>query len=37
VKLRHVEIPFGPFLAAAALAYLFLEPWLRIRFWLLYH
>ena len=31
-KLRHVEIPFGPFLAAAALAYLFLEPWLRLRF-----
>ncbi|HTE54187.1 MAG TPA: prepilin peptidase [Kofleriaceae bacterium] len=36
-KLRHVEIPFGPFLAAAALAYLFLEPWLRFRFWLLYN
>ena len=37
VKLRHVEIPFGPFLAAAALAYLFVEPWLRIRFFLLYN
>jgi leader peptidase (prepilin peptidase)/N-methyltransferase len=37
VKLRHVEIPFGPFLAAAALSYLFLEPWLRTRFFLLYH
>jgi leader peptidase (prepilin peptidase) / N-methyltransferase len=35
-KLRHVEIPFGPFLAAASLAYLFLEPWLRMRFFLLY-
>ncbi|MSP16036.1 MAG: prepilin peptidase [Myxococcales bacterium] len=36
VPLRHVELPFGPFLVAAALAYLFLErvvaigllPWL---------
>ncbi len=37
LKLRHVEIPFGPFLAAASLAYLFVEPWLRIRFFLLYH
>jgi leader peptidase (prepilin peptidase) / N-methyltransferase len=37
VKLRHVEIPFGPFLAAASLAYLFVEPWLRIRFFPLYH
>jgi leader peptidase (prepilin peptidase)/N-methyltransferase len=37
VKLRHVEIPFGPFLAAASLAYLFVEPWLRFRFFLLYH
>jgi len=37
VKLRHVEIPFGPFLAAAALSYLFVEPWLRIRFFLLYN
>ena len=37
VRLRHVEIPFGPFLAAAALAYAFLEPWLRLRFPLLYH
>jgi leader peptidase (prepilin peptidase)/N-methyltransferase len=36
-KLRHVEIPFGPFLAAAAVVYLFVEPWLRIHFWLLYH
>jgi leader peptidase (prepilin peptidase)/N-methyltransferase len=35
-KLRHVEIPFGPFLAAAALAYLFLEPWLRLRFFPFY-
>jgi leader peptidase (prepilin peptidase)/N-methyltransferase len=35
-KLRHVEIPFGPFLAAASIAYLFLEPWLRMRFFLLY-
>jgi leader peptidase (prepilin peptidase) / N-methyltransferase len=36
VKLRHVEIPFGPFLAAASLSYLFIEPWLRINFFLLY-
>lgn len=36
LKLRHVEIPFGPFLAAASLSYLFLEPWLRLRFFLLY-
>jgi leader peptidase (prepilin peptidase)/N-methyltransferase len=35
-KLRHVEIPFGPFLAAASLVYLFVEPWLRIHFFLLY-
>jgi leader peptidase (prepilin peptidase)/N-methyltransferase len=36
LKLRHVEIPFGPFLAAAALVYLFLEPWLRLRLFVFY-
>ena len=36
VPLRHVEIPFGPFLAAAAIAYAFLEPWLRLHFAVLY-
>lgn len=28
----QAELPFGPFLAAAALAYLFLEPWLALQF-----
>ncbi|HUS68114.1 MAG TPA: prepilin peptidase [Kofleriaceae bacterium] len=36
VPLRHVEIPFGPFLATAAIAYAFLEPWLRLHFAVLY-
>jgi leader peptidase (prepilin peptidase)/N-methyltransferase len=36
VPLRHVEIPFGPFLAAAAITYAFIEPWLRLHFALLY-
>jgi leader peptidase (prepilin peptidase)/N-methyltransferase len=36
VPLRHVEIPFGPFLVAAALAYAFVEPWLRVDFAILY-
>lgn len=27
----HVEIPFGPALATAAAAYLFIEPWLEIQ------
>ncbi len=30
VALRHVELPFGPFLVMAAIAYLFAQPWLRI-------
>jgi len=34
-SLRHVELPFGPFLAMAAVFYLFAEPWLVIRFRLL--
>jgi leader peptidase (prepilin peptidase)/N-methyltransferase len=37
VPMRHVEIPFGPFLAAAAIAYAFLEPWLRLHFYVLYN
>ena len=36
VPLRHVEIPFGPFLATAALIYAFVEPWLRVDFAILY-
>ena len=27
VPLRQVEVPFGPFLVAGALAYLFLRDW----------
>jgi leader peptidase (prepilin peptidase)/N-methyltransferase len=34
-SVRHVELPFGPFLAMAAMFYLFAEPWLVIRFRLL--
>jgi leader peptidase (prepilin peptidase)/N-methyltransferase len=30
--LRHAELPFGPFLAAAALGYVLAEPWLVARF-----
>lgn len=30
--LRHVELPFGPFIAAAAIAYVLLQPWLQERF-----
>lgn len=36
VPLRHVEIPFGPFLSIAALACAFVEPWLRVQFSILY-
>lgn len=28
----HTELPFGPFLAMAALFYLFAEPWIQIHF-----
>jgi leader peptidase (prepilin peptidase) / N-methyltransferase len=31
-SLRHVELPFGPFLAAAAVAYLFLSHLVRLSF-----
>jgi leader peptidase (prepilin peptidase) / N-methyltransferase len=31
-SLRHTALPFGPFLAAAALVYVFAEPWLAVRF-----
>lgn len=31
-QLRHAELPFGPFLAAAALAYLFASSWINARF-----
>jgi leader peptidase (prepilin peptidase) / N-methyltransferase len=30
--LRHAELPFGPFIAAAAFGYLVAEPWLSLRF-----
>lgn len=30
--LRHVELPFGPFLAMGAIAYIFVEPWLEVGF-----
>lgn len=36
LALRHVEVPFGPFLAAGALLYLFLEPALTVRFGILW-
>jgi leader peptidase (prepilin peptidase)/N-methyltransferase len=32
VALRHAELPFGPFLVAGAIAYLFLHPWLEVGF-----
>lgn len=28
--LRHTELPFGPFLALGAIAYIYTQPWLRI-------
>ena len=31
-NLRHVELPFGPFIATAAIGYVLLEPWLQTRF-----
>ena len=31
----RTELPFGPFLAAAALFYLFAEPWIQLKFRLL--
>jgi leader peptidase (prepilin peptidase)/N-methyltransferase len=30
--LRHAELPFGPFLAAAAIGYVLAEPWLVAKF-----
>jgi leader peptidase (prepilin peptidase)/N-methyltransferase len=30
VPLRHAELPFGPFLALGAIAYLYTQPWLRV-------
>jgi leader peptidase (prepilin peptidase) / N-methyltransferase len=32
LPLRHVELPFGPFLAMGALTYMFVEPWLEVGF-----
>jgi len=31
-SLRRTELPFGPFLAMAALLYLFAEPWIQLHF-----
>ena len=36
VALRHVEVPFGPFLAAGALSYVFLESWWEVSFSILW-
>lgn len=36
VPLRHATLPFGPYLAAGALAYVLLQPWLEVRFALLW-
>ena len=30
IPLRHVEVPFGPFLAMGAIIYLFTQPWLNV-------
>jgi leader peptidase (prepilin peptidase) / N-methyltransferase len=35
-SIRHLEIPFGPFIVGGALAYLFLEPWVRASLPMLY-
>ena len=34
-SIRHVELPFGPYLAAAAMFYVLAEPWLRVNLWFL--
>jgi leader peptidase (prepilin peptidase)/N-methyltransferase len=34
-SIRHVELPFGPYLAAAAMFYVLSEPWLRVKLWFL--
>ena len=34
-SVMRTELPFGPFLAAAALFYLFAEPWIQLKFRLL--
>jgi leader peptidase (prepilin peptidase)/N-methyltransferase len=34
-SIRHVELPFGPYLAAAAMFYVLAEPWLRVTVWFL--
>ena len=31
LPLRHVAVPFGPFLAAGAVVFLFAESWLQVR------
>ncbi|HTJ47109.1 MAG TPA: prepilin peptidase [Kofleriaceae bacterium] len=35
ISIRHVELPFGPYLAAAAMFYVLAEPWLRVKVWFL--
>ncbi|RMH37525.1 MAG: prepilin peptidase [Deltaproteobacteria bacterium] len=34
--LRHAEVPFGPFLAAGAIAYMYGESWVKVSFSLLW-
>jgi leader peptidase (prepilin peptidase)/N-methyltransferase len=34
-SIRHLELPFGPYLAAAAMFYVLAEPWLRVNLWFL--
>jgi leader peptidase (prepilin peptidase)/N-methyltransferase len=34
-SIRHVELPFGPYLATAAMFYVLAEPWLRVSVWFL--
>lgn len=36
VPLRHATLPFGPYLAAGAIAYVLVQPWLEVRFALLW-
>jgi prepilin signal peptidase PulO-like enzyme (type II secretory pathway) len=35
-SLRHIAVPFGPFLVLGAIAYIFVSPWLLVslaQFW----
>jgi leader peptidase (prepilin peptidase)/N-methyltransferase len=35
-NIRHVELPFGPFLVTGAIGYMFAETWVKVGFSLLY-